>query len=95
MNVSYHNYYHLHHYHQHHHHQDKSREGLYVLMDQSDLLSTNSKPTVNSMEKKHLCILSGMKTSMCNFSVRELFSREADGLKAMVLQETELIWNAP
>ena len=92
--MSYHSYYHLHHNHQHHL-QDKSREGLYVLMDQSDLLSTNSKPTVNSMEKKHLCILSGMKTSMHNFSVRELFSREADGLKAMVLQEMEPIWKAP
>lgn len=56
-------------------------------MSQFDLLSTNSEPISNSVQRKDLCLFSGMKTSMSNVSVRRLYSREADGLKAMVPPE--------
>lgn len=50
-------------------------------------MSTNSEASSNSVQKKDLYLFSGMKASLSKVSVKELFSREADGLKAMVLAE--------
>lgn len=55
-----------------------------VLRPQSHLLSINSKPSSNTVQRKDISLFSGTKVLLSKGSAREFFSSEADGLEAKV-----------